>query len=189
MFQAAVEQHFVQELVWKRAPAALVGGDPAVADDALEAAHRFLFRNRGVGHPVQVPLEQTLLVVARELAVARQPLVVIVRDEVEEIFLEVGAGAGDRVHFVLADHLGQRHSELGGAHGAGDGHEHPAARVEVADVSVSRVLQRRRIEVAVVMVDKTGNRTRHWDYCSNAAAIILRVCRGRGHAPVRSVVT
>jgi len=31
-----------------------------------------------------------------------------------------GAGAADAVNLVLADHLGERQAELGGAHGAGD---------------------------------------------------------------------
>ncbi len=49
-----------------------------------------------------------LLVGRGQLAVLRDAHVVIVRDEIEHVFFEVGAGAADGVHLAAADHLGQR---------------------------------------------------------------------------------
>ena len=53
-----------------------------------------------------------------------------------------------------ADHLGQRQAELGRAHRAGERHQHLAAAVEVRDVAVGGVDQRRGVEVAVVVPDE-----------------------------------
>ena len=78
----------------------------------------------------------------------------IVRDEVEDVFLEVRAGAADAVNLARADHLRQRHAELGRAHRAGQRDEHRAAAIEMRDVAVGRVAQRRGVEVAVVMIDE-----------------------------------
>ena len=44
--------------------------------------------------------------------------VVVVGHQVVDVLLQVGAGAGDAVDLVLADHLGQRQAQLGGAHRA-----------------------------------------------------------------------
>jgi hypothetical protein len=79
-----------------------------------------------------VPVEQSLLVVAGQLAPLRHALVMIVRDEVEDILLEVCARADDQVHFVLANHLGERDAQLGGRHRARERHQHFAAGCEVA---------------------------------------------------------
>ena len=87
-----------------------VGGAPLLDHDLLDAAHRLCFRNARVGHAVEMPLEQRLFVVRRQLAIVRHALVVVVRHEVEDVFFEVGAGAADRVDLVAANHLGQRHA-------------------------------------------------------------------------------
>ena len=44
--------------------------------------------------------EERLLVGRRQIAIVRQALVVGVRHQVEDVFLEVGAGAADRVHLA-----------------------------------------------------------------------------------------
>ena len=81
---------------------------------------RFMWRREELG-----------FVGGREIAIVRDALVVVVRDEIEDVFLEIGAGAADAVNLVLADHLGERKAELGGAHGAAEGDEHFAAGGEV----------------------------------------------------------
>ena len=98
-------------------------------------------------------------VVRREIAVVRHALVVIVRDEIEDILLEIRAGADDRVHLVLADHLRERDAELGGAHRAGERHQHLAAGGEVRLVALRRVEQRGRVEVTIILRDEFRDRT------------------------------
>ena len=99
-------------------------------------------------------VEQRLLVLGGQVAVVRHALVVVVRHEVEDVLLEIGAGAADGVDLVLADHLGEREAELGGAHGAGERHQHLAALLEVAPVGVGRVDERRGVEVPVMVMDE-----------------------------------
>ena len=86
----------------KRSPASSAA-QPFLEDDALDAAHRFFFRNAGVGDAVQMPIEQRLLVGRRQIAIVRHPLVVVVRDEIEDVFFEIGAGAADRVNLAAAE--------------------------------------------------------------------------------------
>ncbi len=98
--------------------------------------------------------EELGFVGGRQVAVVRNALVEIVRHEVEDVFFEVGAGAADAVNLVLADHLGERQAELGGAHGAGDGDEHFAARSKVRDIAICCVNKGCGVEVAIVMLDE-----------------------------------
>src|SRR5690606_42099375 len=93
-------------------------------------------------------------VLGAQVAVVRHALVEVVGDEVEDVLLEVGAGAGDDLHLVLADHLGERQAELGGAHGAGEGDHHGAAALHVRDVGVGGVDQRGGVGVAVVVAQE-----------------------------------
>ncbi len=101
-------------------------------------------------------IEQRLFVVGREVTVVRHALVIVVGDQVEDVLFEVRAGAGDCLHLVAADHLGQRESQFGGAHRAGEGDHHLAAGVEVANVAVGRIDEGRRVEVAIVMAEESG---------------------------------
>ena len=102
-------------------------------------------------------LDEGLFVGGGEVAVVGDALVVVVGDEVEDVFFEVGAGADDGVDFVLADHLGEGEAELGGGHGAGEGDEHLAAGLEVGLVAFGGVEQGGRVEVAVVVREKLGD--------------------------------
>jgi len=79
---------------------------------------------------------------------------VIVRDEVEDVLFEIGAGGADGVDFVLTNHLGEGQAELGGAHGAGHGQEHFAALIEVETIGFGRVDDDRGIEVTEVVLDE-----------------------------------
>ena len=96
----------------------------------LDPAHRLLLGDARVRDAVQVPPEQRLLLGGAQLAVVRDAHVVVVRDEVEDVLLEVRARAGDGVDLVLPDHLGERQPELGGGHRAGHRQEHLAAARE-----------------------------------------------------------
>jgi hypothetical protein len=84
-----------------------------------------------------------------------------VRDEVEEVFFEVGTGAADSVNLARADHVRERETELRRAHRTGERDEHPTGLVEVPNVGVSGVLQSGGVEVAEVGVDELRNWTRH----------------------------
>ena len=78
----------------------------------------------------------------------------VVRDQVEDVFLQVGTGAADGVNLALADHLGERQAQFGRAHGAGEGHEHLPALVEVAHVSIGRIDERHGVEMPVMVMDE-----------------------------------
>ena len=95
--------------------------------DALDAAHGFFFGDARVGDAIQVMFEELDFLRWREVAVVRHALVVIVRDKIVNVFLEVRAGAADPMNFVLANHLGKRKAELGRAHRARERDKHFAA--------------------------------------------------------------
>ena len=101
-----------------------------------------------------MPHHELLLILGAQLAIVREAHVVIVRHQVEDVLLQVGAGAADGVNLPLADHLGERQAEFGRAHGAGQRHEHLPAVVEVAPVSIGRVDERHGVEVPVMVMDE-----------------------------------
>ena len=136
-----------------------VGRDPLFEHRLLDPPHRLHLRDARVGHAIHVPGEQLLLVPWRELPVVRHPLVVVVRDEIENILLEVRAGTDDQVHLVATDHLRQRDAELGGRHCARDRHQHLAAGGEVCLVPLRRVEQRGRVKVTIILRDEFRDRT------------------------------
>jgi hypothetical protein len=113
-------------LVRETALAGGLGGAP-FGEHRARAGASPLLGDAGVGHPVEVAVEQVALLLRRQVAIVRHHHVVVVRDEVEEILLEVCAGAADRVHLVAADHLGERQAELPGRHRPGERHHHLAA--------------------------------------------------------------
>src|SRR5690606_26965309 len=82
-------------------------------------------------------------------------------DEVEDVLLEVRAGARDGVDLVLADHLGQRDPELRGAHRAGHRNQHLAATVQVPAPRLGRVDEGGRVEVAEMPCHEVGDRSVH----------------------------
>ena len=159
--QHAAEEDLVHELVREQRRPLAVVLHPPVQHRGLDPPHRLVLGNARVGDAIQVPIEQRLFVGRREVAIVRHPHVVIVRHEVEDVFLEVGAGAADAGHLVLPDHLGERAPEFGRAHRAGERHEHRAAGVEVGAVGIGRVLEGRGVEVAVVTIDELRNRSGH----------------------------
>jgi hypothetical protein len=104
-----------------------------------------------------VLIQELLLVFLREIAPVRDTLIVVVGHEVINILLEVRAGAADGVHFILTDHFSEGEAELGGAHGAGEGHQHFTTLIQMLIIAVGGIFQRGRVEVAVVVVDKLRN--------------------------------
>jgi predicted S18 family serine protease len=61
------------------------------------------------------------------------------------------------LHLVAADHLGQRQAEFGSAHRPGERDEHLAVVLEVPDVAVGGIDQRRGVEVAIVVPHEAGD--------------------------------
>ncbi len=136
-----------------------VGRDPLLEHRLLDPPHRLHLRDAGVGHAIHVPGEQLLLVLRRQLPVMRHALVVVVRDEIENILLEVRAGADDQVHLVAPDHLRERDAELGGRHRARERHQHFAAGGEMRLVTLRGVEQRGGVKVAIILRDEFRDRT------------------------------
>ena len=136
-----------------------VGRDPLFEHRLLDPPHRLHLRDARVGHAIHVPGKQLLFVPWREFPVMRHPLVVVVRDEIENIFLEVRAGADDQVHLFATDHLRQRNAELGGRHGACERHQHLAPGGEMRLVALRRVEQRGCVKVAIILRDEFRDRT------------------------------
>ena len=124
----------------------------------LDAPHRLLLRDARIGYAVVVLLEERLLVLGGELAVVRYPLVVAVRDEVEDVFLEVGTGTTDDVDFFLPDHLGERASELRRAHGPRERDHHLAAPVDELLVRARSIDESGRVEMAKVVLHESRDR-------------------------------
>ena len=91
----------------------------------------------------------------------------VMGDEVEDILFKIGARATNRVHFVLANHLGEREPELGGAHRACDRNQHFAAFLQVSGIALCGIFQRCRIKVPEMVRNEFGNsfhcaKTGHW---------------------------
>ena len=90
-------------------------------------------------------------------SVVGDALIVVVGDEIEDVFFKIGAGAGDAVNLVLADHFGEGEAELRGAHGAADGDKHFAAVGEMNVIGFRGVDEGSGIEMTIVVFDKRGN--------------------------------
>ena len=163
--------HLVHELVREEGLAVIVGIEPQVEHDVFDSTDGLFLGNAGVGHAVQVPRQQLLFVLRGQLPVVWDTHIVVVRDEVEDVFLEVGARAANRMHLIPANHLRQRETEFGRAHGAGQCHEHHPAVIDVLLIGVGSVDKRGRVKMPVVMMNKVANRS-HRRYS------ILVVCYG-----------
>ena len=159
LLQFTAAQNFIHELVREIAFAGLVSLGPFVGDDGLDAAHGFHLGDARVGHAVHVALNKLHFVLGREVAVVWHALVVVVSDQVKNVFLKIRAGANDGVDLVLANHFSERDTEFGGGHRPSERDEHLAAGFEVSLVTLGSVEKRGRVKVAVMLRDKFGNRT------------------------------
>ena len=136
---------------------------PLLEHRGLDPAHGLLFRNTRVGNPVQMARQQLRLVLRGEVSVAWDPDVVVVGDQIEDVLLQIRAGATDPVHLLVADQLREREPELGGTHRAGDGQEHLAAGIEQLPPPVRRFDDRRGVEVPEMVAQVIRNGTGHGD--------------------------
>gem|GEM_PF-6887510 len=157
--QFSPAQNLVHELVRKITFARPVGSDPLLQHDFLDPPHGFHFGNAGVGHAIHVPVQQILFVVGRQVPVVRHPLVIIMGHEIENILLQVRTRADNRVDLVAPDHLRERNTQFRRRHGAGQRDQHLSARLEVTFITLRRIQQGGRVEVAVVCGDKSGDRS------------------------------
>src|SRR5215467_9074 len=117
-----------------------------------------------------MPPEKLFLLLWTEFAIIGKAHVFAARNEIEEVFLQICAGTGDRMHLVLSNHLRQRNAQLSGAHGAGEGDHHFPTAIEVRDVGVGSVFQNRRVEVPVMTINKlTDGAHFHFGNCLQSA--------------------
>lgn len=158
-FEDSRLNHLEHEFVGEKTLPVGIGGFPELEDMFLEAAKGFFFGDAGVGDPVETTFEEFPFVLGGEIAVAWNAAVVGVGDEVHEVFLEVGSGAGDDGDFVLADHFGEGDAEFGGAHGPGEGDHHFSAFGEMTFVALGGIDEGGGVEMAVVVLDKLGDGT------------------------------
>ena len=111
--------------------------------------------------PVEMFVEQCLLLVGSEVPPVRDAPVMIVRDEIVEILLEVRSGAANCVDLVLADHFREREADLGSAHGPTHGEKQPPARVEQGLPTACRIEYGSGIEMPKVAFEILGDGTGH----------------------------
>src|SRR5207237_10637227 len=97
--------------MWKFSVFVFRGRNPVVDDQTLDPADGFLFGNAGIGHAIQMAFQKLLFLLRAELAVVWKTLVFGARDQIEEVLLQIRAGAGDGMDFVLTNHLRQRNTE------------------------------------------------------------------------------
>ena len=157
-FVFAAAQDLVEKFVRKVPFTLFVGIRPDFQHGLFHAAHGFAFGNAGVRHAVHVAVEQRLFVLRRQRAIAGNAFVIVVGDEIENVFFEIRAGAGDQINFVAANHFGERKAEFRRAHRAAERDHHFAAVVEMRNVAFCGIHERRGVEVAIVVLDETGNR-------------------------------
>ena len=82
----------------------------------------------------------------------------VVGHQVKNILFQVGAGADDEVHLILADHLGEGEAQLGGAHGPRQGDHHPPPLGQVDPVAFRGIHQGRGVEVPEMMLHIAADR-------------------------------
>src|SRR5581483_7465681 len=87
----AVADELIHVFVREVALALVFGLLPILQHLALDAAHGFFLGNAGIGHAVHPAFAKRELFVIGQIAVVGNAAVVIVRDEIKNIFFEVGA--------------------------------------------------------------------------------------------------
>ena len=78
-------------------------------------------------------------------------------DEVEEVLLEVGAGAGNGVDFVLPNHFCERNANFGGAHCPGERNHHFPASLEMRGIGLGCIFEDCRVEVTEMPINKLAD--------------------------------
>ena len=108
--------------MWKIVRAGSVGRDPLFEHRLLDPPHRLHLRDARVGHAIHMFGKQLLFVLGGELPVVRHPLIVVVRDQIENILplKDEWYGVGNLfrchvvvIHFEQADSAGSEASDRG----------------------------------------------------------------------------
>ncbi len=92
-------------------------------------------------------LAQGQLFVIGQIAVVGDAAVMIVGDEIKNIFFQIRARGADGVNFILPDHLGQGQSQFRCAHRAGHGQQHFSALLQVAAIGFGGIDEDGGVEV------------------------------------------
>jgi hypothetical protein len=101
--------------------------------------------------------QKLFLLLRAQFAIIGNPFVLAARNEVEEVLLEIGAGARNGVDFVLSNHLCERNAQLGSAHCPGERNHHFPASLEMSGIGLSGIFEHCRVEVPIVTVDKLAD--------------------------------
>src|SRR5438105_1196093 len=106
LLQLTAAQNLVHELMGKKTLPGAVSRGPFFKHRLFDPPHRLHLWDACISHAIHVSAEELLLIPWRELSVVRYPLVVVMRNQVENILFEVGTCADNQVNLVATDHLG-----------------------------------------------------------------------------------
>ncbi len=115
LLEQTLPEGLIEELVWQSPLSLPIGDLPQVEDDPLDPPHRLFFEDTVIGNAIEPVREEVFFVRRCEIPIARYAGLVVVRHQVEDVFLEIGACTTDGVYLALADHFGERLAEFGGA--------------------------------------------------------------------------
>src|SRR5690625_150701 len=132
--QRTLAQETVDVLVWEEAFTPRLCPLPLLDNEILDTPHRLFFRDTGIGDTAELTLGKSELVGRTQVSVVRDALVEVVRDEVEDILLEISTSTGDRMDLSLTDHLGEGDAELSGTHRTSYCKDHLPATIDMVTV-------------------------------------------------------
>ena len=99
------------------------------------------------------------------------------RDKIENILFQVSSCANNAIYFSLTNHLRKRNSQFSCAHSSSKGEEHDPSIIDVLGVSVGSILECRRIEVTIMMIDELGNGS--WCHFGNGIGLEILILNQR----------
>ena len=118
-----------------------------------------MFRDAGIGHAIEMLLEELFLVLTGQIAVTRNPAVMVVRDEIVNVLFQIRAGATDGMNFVLTDHLRKGEPHFRRTHRARQGDQHATAIVQQFAIRHGGVFHHGGVEMPIMFVDEFRNRS------------------------------
>ena len=157
--EPAFPQNFEKKFVREKSFLFLGRGDPIFDDHLLDLADGILLRNAGIGHAVEMTAQQLFLGLRAQLAVVGYAFVLAARDQIKEVLLQVRAGAGNGMDFILTNHFSEGDTQLGRAHRASERDHHFPAAIEMRDVGVGSVFEDCRVEVPIMAVNELADAT------------------------------
>ena len=131
-----------------------VGIFPKLDDMVLYPSECFLFRNTGVGYPVQSLLQQFPFLLRSEVAVVGNTLVVAVGHKVHDVLLQVGSCTGNDINLALPDHFCQGNTQFCSAHRTRQGYHHFTSFEQVLFVAFGSINKGSCIEMTVVVLNE-----------------------------------